>query len=88
MVGMLACCADGDDAVWTRHLEVEVGVVGDGHQLGVAWLSQDGVVGPGEPNHVKSEDLPLEVVGGPKADGQIDLPERMGTMPWHHSMEW
>jgi hypothetical protein len=29
--------ADGDDPVGARHLELEVGVVGDGHELGVAW---------------------------------------------------
>ena len=37
LIGMLARCAYGDDAVWTRHLELEVGVVGDGHKLGIAW---------------------------------------------------
>ena len=46
LVGVLACCADSDDAVQTRHLELEVGAVGDGHELGVAWSSQDYVVGP------------------------------------------
>jgi hypothetical protein len=29
--------ADGDDLVGARHLELEIGVVGDGHELGVAW---------------------------------------------------
>jgi hypothetical protein len=29
--------ADGDDPVGARHLELEVGVVGDGHELGVTW---------------------------------------------------
>ena len=36
LVGVLERRADGDDALWTRHLELEVGVVGDGHELGVA----------------------------------------------------
>ena len=39
LVGMLARRADGDDAVGSRHLELEVGVVGDGHELGVTWRS-------------------------------------------------
>jgi hypothetical protein len=30
------CGSDGDDPVGARHLELEVGVVGDGHELGVA----------------------------------------------------
>jgi hypothetical protein len=29
--------SDGDDPVGARHLELEVGVVGDDHELGVAW---------------------------------------------------
>jgi hypothetical protein len=32
--------ADGDDPVGARHLELEIGVVGDGHELGVAWPPQ------------------------------------------------
>jgi hypothetical protein len=31
--------SDGDDPIRARHLELEVGVVGDSHELGVAWLS-------------------------------------------------
>ena len=85
---MLACRADGDDAIWAWHLELEVGVVEDGYELGVAWSPQNHVVDPVEPDHVKSKDLPPEVVGSPKADGQIDLPERMGSVPWRHSKEW
>ena len=46
LIGVLARCADCDDAVWTRHVELEVGVVGDGHELGVAWPSQNCMVGP------------------------------------------
>jgi hypothetical protein len=32
--------ADGDDPVGSRHLELEVGVVGDDHELRVAWPPQ------------------------------------------------
>ena len=65
-----------------------LGIVGDGHELGIAWSPQNRVVGSREPDHIKSEDLLPKVIGSPKADGQIDLPEGMGTMPWHHSVEW
>ena len=34
LVGVLERRADGDDAFQSRHLELEVGVVGDGHELG------------------------------------------------------
>ena len=36
----------GDDTVWSRHLQLEVGVVGDCHESCVAWSPQDGLVGP------------------------------------------
>ena len=38
--------AHGDDAIRSWHLQLEVGIVGDHHEFGVAWLPQDGVVGP------------------------------------------
>jgi hypothetical protein len=31
--------SDSDDPIRARHLELEVGVVGDDHELGVAWSS-------------------------------------------------
>jgi len=65
---MLACRADRDDAVGARHLELEVGVVGDGHKLGIAWPPKDRVVSSREPNHIKGEGLPLEVLRSPKVD--------------------
>jgi len=66
---MLACPADSDDAIEAQHLVLEVGVVGDCHKLGLAWPSQDRVVGPLELDHVKGESLPPDVLGSPKADG-------------------
>jgi len=33
----MACRANGDDASWAWHVELEVGVVGNDHELGVAW---------------------------------------------------
>jgi hypothetical protein len=34
---VLVSGVDGDDPVGPRHLELEVGVVWDGHELHVAW---------------------------------------------------
>ena len=45
-VGVLEQRADGDDALRTWHFELEVGVVGDGHKLGVARTIEDGMIGP------------------------------------------
>jgi hypothetical protein len=67
--------ADGDDPVGARHLELEVGVVGDDHELGVAWSPQYCVVGCSEPDHLEREGFLSEVGGSPKADGQIELPK-------------
>jgi hypothetical protein len=64
---------DGDDPVGARHLELEVGVVGDGHEIGVAWSPQHRMVGSSEPDHLEREGFLSEVGGSPEADGQIDL---------------
>ena len=45
LAGVLAHHADGDDTVGSWHLEFEVGVVGEGHELGITYPSQDHVVG-------------------------------------------
>ena len=43
LIGPLERSADGDDPTWAQHLEVEVGVVGDGHELRVTRSPQNGV---------------------------------------------
>ena len=48
-VGALEGGADGDGSTWTRHLQLQIGVVGDDHELRIAWMSQDGMVGPWNP---------------------------------------
>ena len=44
--GVRERAAHSDDAVWSRHLQLELGVVGDRHKFSIAWPPQDGVVGP------------------------------------------
>jgi hypothetical protein len=73
--------ADGDVLVGARHLELEVGVVGDGHELGVAWPPQYCGVGSSEPDHLEREGFPSEVGGSPEADGQIELSEGLDAFP-------
>jgi hypothetical protein len=60
--------SDGDDPVGARHLELEVGVVGDGHELGVAWSPQHRVVGSSEPDHLR------KLEGVPKQTGRSSCP--------------
>jgi hypothetical protein len=52
---------DSDDPIRARHLELEVGVDGDGHKLGVAWSSQHRMVGSSEPDDLKGESFLSEV---------------------------
>jgi hypothetical protein len=72
---------DGDDPVGARHLELEVGVVGDDHELGVAWSPQHCVVGSSEPDHLKREGFLSEVGGSLEADGQIELSKGLDALP-------
>jgi hypothetical protein len=73
--------SDGDGSVGAWHLELEVRVVGDGHELGVARSSQHCVIGPSEPDHLESEGFLLEVGGSCEADGQIKLPKGKTRLP-------
>ena len=57
LIGLLEGGADGDDPVGTQHLQLEVCIVGDGHELHVTWTSQDGMEGFGEPHHIEGEGL-------------------------------
>ena len=36
LIGMLEG-VDGDDPIWSRHLQLQIGVVGDDHELRIAW---------------------------------------------------
>jgi hypothetical protein len=73
--------SDGDDPVGARHLDLEVGVVGDGHELGVARSPQHRVVGSSEPDHLEREGFPAEVGGSSKADRQIELSKWLDALP-------
>jgi hypothetical protein len=68
-VRVLVCGSDGDDPIRARHLELEVGVDGDDHELGVARPSQHRMVGSSEPDDLEGESFLLEVGGSPEADG-------------------
>jgi hypothetical protein len=73
--------ADGDDPVGARHLELELGVVGDDHELGEAWSPQHCVLGSSEPDHLEREGFLSEVGGSPEADGQIKSPKGLDAFP-------
>jgi hypothetical protein len=75
LISVVVRGSDGDGSVGAWHLELEVRVVGDGHELGIARSSQHHVIGPSEPDHLESEGFLSKVGGSSEADGQIKLPK-------------
>jgi hypothetical protein len=80
LVSVAVCGSDSDDSLGASHLELEVCVVGDGHELGVAQSSQHRVIGSLEPDYLESEGFLSEVGGSSKADVQIKLPKGQDTL--------
>jgi hypothetical protein len=76
-----------DDAYWPRHLHLEVGVVRDRHELGVAWTPKDGVVRTSKFHHLEGEGLLAEVVRCVEPDRQVDLPMWLDTLAWRNAMK-
>ena len=50
-------------------------------------MSQDGVVGSVEPDHLKGKGLHLVIGWIPEGDGQIHLPKWYGLLSWHDAVE-
>jgi hypothetical protein len=68
-VDILKVTSYGDDSARAEHLELQIGVVSDGHELGVAWLAQEGVVGTRKVCYLKGEHLCVEVGSTPECYG-------------------
>jgi hypothetical protein len=51
LVGALEGGVDDDDLVWAWHLELQMSIIGDGHELHVVWSPQDDMVGSMKPDH-------------------------------------
>jgi hypothetical protein len=60
-VGLLEVASYSDDFVRIGHVELQVGVDGDGHQLGVAWSAQDGMIDTREVCYFKGECFRVEI---------------------------
>jgi hypothetical protein len=73
--------SNGDDPIGARHFELEVSVVGDSHELGVARSPQHRVVGSSEPDHLEREGFLSEVGASSEADGQIELSKGQDALP-------
>ena len=81
VVGLLKAAFDGDDSLGTGHLQLQVGVVGDGHELYEARLTQESVVDAGEVDHLEGEWLLAEVVWLAEGDAEPDAPKGHGFLP-------
>ena len=58
-----------DDTLRTQHLQLEVGVVGDGHELGIIGTTKNGVIGSPKPHHLKGDHFLAEVGCRAEANG-------------------
>ena len=87
LIGRFERSANCDDPTRSRHLQLEVGVVGDGHELGVARSPQDRVVGSGEVDYLELQPFGAEVQGVAEGDGQRDLPEWVGLLSRDDAVE-
>jgi hypothetical protein len=68
LVGVLIGGPDSYDTVGARHLELEVGLIGDRHEPGVAWVPKYDVVCSMESDHFKSESLLPKIGGSAETD--------------------
>ena len=68
LVSVLEGGADGHDALRTGHLQLQIGIVGYSHELGVARAPDDGIVRASKPDHLKGEGLLPEVGRRAEAD--------------------
>jgi hypothetical protein len=57
-----------DDPLRNGDLQLQVCIVGHGHEVLVSWHPEDGVVRPREPHHFEGEDFYAEVLQVPECD--------------------
>jgi hypothetical protein len=72
---------DSYDTVGARHFELEVGVIRDRHEPGIAGAPKDGVVCSIESDYFESESFLSEVGGSAKIDRQVDPPNGLCSLP-------
>jgi hypothetical protein len=85
VVGLLKATLNSDDPIQARHLELEVGLVGDVHELGKAWSIEEGVVDIGKVNDLRGEWLLEKVLWLAKGDVEPEclrgMASFLGTIP-------
>ena len=87
VVGLLAAALTGDDPLVARHLQLQIGVVGDNHELGETWPAQESLVDAKKVDHLEGEWLLAEVVRLADGDAEPDAPEGHVVLPWDDPIE-
>jgi hypothetical protein len=70
-----------------RHLQHQIDVVRDCHELGKGWSPEDGVVGALKICDDEADEFNMEVVGSAELDGERDLSQGLGGLPREHPLE-
>jgi hypothetical protein len=86
-VRLLERAADHDDTVRLRQLQLEVGVVRDHHEFGVARTLEDGVVRSLKIYYLKDHGLGAEVVVVTEHDQQLYIPQGVRPHAWNDPKE-
>jgi hypothetical protein len=77
-----------DDPLRTYNLQLQVRIVGHGHELRVSWPPEDGMVRSQEPHHFEGEDFSVKVLLFPEHDGQVNLPNGESLHSRNDPVEW
>ena len=73
-LGLSKVATYGNDPIGTRHLELEVCIIGDGHELDIAWSPQDVVIGAKKVRFLKGECFRAEVYPTPESSDRSIYP--------------
>src|SRR4051812_48155268 len=80
---ILLIADDRDDATASWHLEDVVAVVRHRHELGEAWVPEDGVVREANVRDVKVDELGVVVFALAESDWEVNLPQGGGGAVGH-----
>ena len=75
-----------NDACGSWHLELEVGIVRDRHELRERWSSQYGVVLRLPVEYFKLKDIPCKVASVAKDKFELDDSKGGGRFSWYYSV--
>jgi hypothetical protein len=84
---LLEAALNGDDVLRTGYLELQVAIVGDGHELGKARSTKEVMVDTGKVDDLKGEWVHVEVVPLTEGDVEPDALEGHGFLAWDNPVQ-